>query len=84
MIQPHGNQNFLALYESDFDRRQTLLEESRNLPSLVLNSAAASNAVMLGGGYFSPLDGYMNISDALSVSKYMKTKNGLFWPRSVL
>ena len=84
MIQPHGNQNFLALYESDFDRRQTLLEESRNLPSLVLNSAAASNAVMLGGGYFSPLNGYMNISDALSVSKYMKTKNGLFWPIPIL
>ena len=29
--------------------------------------AAAANAVMLGGGYFNPLTGYMNVADAMSV-----------------
>jgi sulfate adenylyltransferase len=41
---------------------------------------AAANAVMLGGGYFSPLNGFMSLSDALSVSSDLKTTDGLFWP----
>ena len=48
--------------------------------SLLVNSAAAANAVMLGAGYFSPLPGYMNKADALSVARDMHTVGGLFWP----
>ena len=47
---------------------------------MVLNSAAAANAVMLGAGYFSPLEGYMNKLDAMHVSVGMHTKDGFFWP----
>ena len=54
------------------------------MPSLTLNSAAAANAVMLGGGYFTPLDGYMNLTDALSVAEHMQTADGLFWPVPIL
>ena len=39
---------------------------------------------MLGGGYFTPLSGYMNLADALSVSLKMRTVDGLFWPVPVL
>jgi sulfate adenylyltransferase len=35
---------------------------------------------MMGGGYFTPLTGYMNVEDALSVANDMKLKTGLFWP----
>ena len=34
--------------------------------------------VMLGGGYFTPLTGFMNLTDALSVSSKMQTVDGLF------
>ena len=66
------------------DRAQQLLAEAETLPSLLINSAAAANAVMLGAGYFNPLKGYMNLADALSVSTTMHNEDGLFWPVPVL
>ena len=54
------------------------------MPSITVSSAAASNAVMLGGGYFTPLAGFMDKTDALSVGRAMRTAGGLFWPTPVL
>ena len=80
MIKPHGTGELRPLFVRDEGKRQTLLEEAETLPQLLLNSAAAANAVMLGAGYFSPLAGYMNAADALSVAQEMHTVGGLFWP----
>ena len=80
MIKPHGGDILKPLFVEDSEERNGLIEESASLPDLLLNSAAAANAVMLGAGYFSPLDGYMNLADTLSVAENMKTNNGLFWP----
>lgn len=80
MIKPHGSDTLNPLYVADDARRAALLAEAATLPSLLLNSAAAANAVMLGAGYFNPLAGYMNKADALSVAKDLKTRAGLFWP----
>ena len=84
MIRPHGADALKPLLVSDAESRAALLAEAEALPSLVLNSAAAANAVMLGGGYFTPLDGYMNLADAMSVAESMTTTDGLFWPVPVL
>ena len=84
MIKPHGADALNPLLVSDADQLETLKHEAEKLPSLLLNSAAAANAVMLGGGYFTPLTGYMNLNDALSVSQKMQTVDGLFWPVPVL
>jgi len=80
MIKPHGSDQLNALYVADEAQRAALLEEAEGLPSLLLNSAAAANAVMLAAGYFNPLTGYMNLADALSVAENMHTVDGLFWP----
>ena len=80
MIKPHGSDELNALYVADDGQRAALFEEAQGLPSLLLNSAAAANAVMLGAGYFNPLTGYMNLADALSVAENMHTVDGLFWP----
>ena len=80
MIKPHGSQELTALYVADDAQRDALLAEAQDLPSLLLNSAAAANAVMLAAGYFNPLTGYMNLADALSVAENMHTVEGLFWP----
>ena len=80
MIRPHGGGILKPLFIEDSEERNILIEESGSFPDLLLNSAAAANAVMLGAGYFSPLDGYMNLADTLSVAENMKTNNGLFWP----
>jgi sulfate adenylyltransferase len=39
---------------------------------------------MMGGGYFNPLKGYMNVADALSVAENMRTSDGLFFPVPIL
>ncbi|MFU8762975.1 MAG: sulfate adenylyltransferase [Haliea sp.] len=80
MIKPHGSAELHPLYVADETRRAVLLKEAEQLPSLLLNSAAAANAVMLGAGYFNPLDGYMNLADTLSVAAKLQTVDGLFWP----
>ncbi len=80
MIQPHGSAELKPLFVSDSARHAALSKEAETLPSLLLNSAAAANAVMLGAGYFNPLTGYMGLADALSVAEKMQTTSGLFWP----
>ena len=84
MISPHGADALIPLLVSNTEQRDSLLAEAETLPSLLLNSAAAANAVMLGGGYFTPLPGYMNLADALSVAQKMHTVDGLFWPVPIL
>jgi sulfate adenylyltransferase len=83
LIKPHDSES-LDPRLVGADRAQQLLAEAETLPSLLLNSAAAANAVMLGAGYFNPLKGYMNLADALSVSTNLHTEDGLFWPVPVL
>ncbi|MDI3260897.1 MAG: sulfate adenylyltransferase, partial [Sinobacteraceae bacterium] len=80
MIQPHGSVELNPRFVYDTAEHAALSKEAETLPSLLLNSAAAANAVMLGAGYFNPLPGYMNLADALSVAEKLHTTSGLFWP----
>lgn len=84
MIKPHGSDELNPLFVYDSAENEALQKEAASLTSIVVSSAAAANAVMLGAGYFNPLTGYMNKADALSVAKNMKTSSGLFWPTPVL
>ncbi len=83
-ITPHAATELKPLFVSDARERAQLQEEAEALPSIVISSAAAGNAVMLAGGYFTPLDGFMSKADALSVGREMRTASGLFWPTPVL
>ncbi len=84
MISPHGSDKLNPLYVMDAKERAALAKEAEVLPSLVVSSAAAANAVMMGGGYFNPLTGYMNLADAIKVAEEMRTTSGLFWPVPVI
>ena len=84
MIKPHGSETLMPLYVQDDAEREQLEQETKSLPSILISSAAASNAVMLGAGYFTPLSGFMNVADAMSVAKSMKTTSGLFWPTPIV
>ena len=83
LIAPHGADELRPLIVDDV-RRGELKAEVLTLPSLMMSSAAAANAVMMGAGYFTPLSGYMNRADALSVAESMRTTDGLFWPVPVV
>ena len=84
MIKPHGSDTLNPLYVSDKAENDALCKEAEGLPSLLLNSASAANAVMLGAGYFNPLTGFMNLADTMGVAENMKTSSGLFWPTPVV
>ena len=84
MIKPHGSETLNPLYVRDDAKRAELAKEAEGLPSILVCSAAAANAVMMGGGYFNPLTGYMNVADAMSVAENMRTTSGLFWPVPIL
>ncbi len=80
MIKPHGAEYLQPLIVSNAAQNAALLATAERLPSLLVNSAAAANAVMLGAGYFTPLRGYHDRADTLSIAAKMHTTDGLFWP----
>ncbi len=84
MIKPVGSDELKPLFVYDPDKHHELMHEAASLPSVVISSQAAGNAAMLGGGYFSPLPGFMNVADAVSVAETMRTTSGLFFPVPVL
>ncbi len=84
MIKPHGSDTLMPLYVMDDAKRAELEKEAAGLPSVVMCSAGAANAVMLGGGYFTPLKGYMNKADSLKVADEMTTTGGVFFPVPVV
>jgi len=84
LIKPHGSDELNPLFVYDTAKNEALQKEAEGLASIVVSSATAANAVMMGGGYFNPLKGYMNKADALSVATGMKTTSGLFWPVPIL
>ena len=84
MTNPVGSDSLKPLYVYDESTRNALVEEAQQLPSVEVSSAAAANAVMFGGGYFTPLPGYMNLADALSVAENMHMTDGSFFPVPIL
>lgn len=84
MIKPVGSDTLQPLFVYDTDKHHALSHEAESLPSVVISSQAAGNAVMLGAGYFNPLKGYMNVADAMGCAENMKMTDGSFFPVPVL
>jgi sulfate adenylyltransferase len=84
MIKPIGSDELMPRFVYDDAEHDKLSKEAEGLPSVVISSAAAGNAVMMGGGYFTPLTGYMNVADAMGCAENMKTTDGKFFPVPVL
>ena len=84
MIKPHGSPELTPLYVADDSARSRLLGQANGLPSVFLSSGAATSAVMLGSGYFTPLQGFMNLTEAKSVAADMRLPGGLLWPVPVV
>ena len=64
MIKPHGSDKLKPLYVLDDKERAGLLKKAESLPSVVVSSAAAANAVMMrGSGTSPPSTGFMNLAD---------------------
>ena len=84
MNKPHGADALMPLFVVDPVDRDALGAAAQDFQQVLVSSATAANAVMLGGGYFTPLQGYMTKADALSVAESMRTTDGVFFPVPVL
>ena len=84
MIKPIGSDVLLPRYVSDAAEREKLIAEAADMPSVVISSQAAGNAVMMGGGYFTPLKGFMNVADAMGAAEKMTLTDGSFFPVPVM
>ncbi|BCU06859.1 sulfate adenylyltransferase [Allochromatium tepidum] len=84
MIKPVGSDELRPRFVYDPEQHHKLAHEAESLPSVIVSSQAAGNAVMLGAGYFSPLEGFMNLADALSTAQSMTLTDGRFFPVPLL
>ena len=84
MIKPVGSDTLQPLFVYDSDKHDALSHEAESLPSVVISSQAAGNAVMMGAGYFNPLRGYMNVADAMGAAEKMTLTDGSFFPVPVM
>lgn len=84
MIKPIGSDALLPLFVYDPETHHALMREAETLPSITITSPAAGNAVMLGGGYFTPLKGFMNLDDAMGAAEKMTLTDGSFFPVPIL
>lgn len=84
MINPVGSTDLNPLFVYDPDMHHKLSHEAEALPSVVISSQAAGNAVMMGAGYFNPLKGFMNVADAVGAAEKMTLSDGSFFPVPVL
>ena len=80
LIKPYGSNELLT----PFKEIGVNLADVEQMPKFLLNDSAIANVVMLGSGYFNPLRGFMNKTEAISVCDELRTLNGLFWPIPVL
>ena len=84
MIKPVGSDTLQPLFVYDTEKHHQLSHEAESLPSVVISSQAAGNAVMMGAGYFNPLKGFMNVADAMGAAEKMTLTDGSFFPVPVL
>ena len=84
MIKPIGSDKLQPRYVSDAAEREKLIAEAADMPSVIISSQAAGNAVMMGGGYFNPLKGFMNVADAMGAAEKMTLTDGSFFPVPVM
>ena len=84
MIKPHGSNELMPKIVSTEEEKIALLDAAESMKKITVNSAAAANLVMLGAGYFTPLDGFMEKKDVIAVANRMQLDDGLFWPTPVV
>jgi len=84
MIKPVGSDELNPLFVYDTNEHEKLSKEAESLPSVVISSQAAGNAVMMAGGYFNPLKGFMNVADAMGAAEKMTLTDGSFFPVPVM
>jgi sulfate adenylyltransferase len=75
--QPHGGTLINRIVEGQ--ERENLLNKANELPSILVNTWTISDLDLIAVGAFSPLKGFMNEADYLSVVNTMRLADGTIW-----
>ncbi len=78
LIEPHGGilvQNFIE---------PNKIENFENLPEVNVDDRVLSDIVQIAEGVYSPLGGFMNKDELMSVLKYYKLPGGVVWTLPIL
>lgn len=76
-ILPHGGTLVQRIVQGE--ERERLLQDSKDLSSLRINTWTISDLDLIGVGAFSPLQGFLNEEDYLSVLSRMRLADGTVW-----
>ncbi|WP_445670325.1 hypothetical protein [Paenibacillus sp. FSL K6-2393] len=76
-ILPHGGTLVQRIVQGE--EREQLLQDSKHLSSLRINTWTISDLDLIGVGAFSPLEGFLNEEDYLSVVSRMRLADGTAW-----
>jgi len=79
LVSPHGGADLKPLLLSGAPLEQER-QRALSLPRVRVSSRERGDIIMLGIGGFTPLDGFMSLSDWRGVCDDMRTASGLFWP----
>jgi sulfate adenylyltransferase len=80
MINPHGK--VLVNKIADFETAEKI--KTLDLHKIKINNRIASDCEMIAIGAFSPLTGFMNKNDSISVIEKTSLENGLIWSIPIL
>lgn len=77
LIDPHGGR--LIDRQVAGAEREALLKSASSLPRLTLNAREEADLELIANGAFSPLEGFLNEADYVSVRDHRRLANGLVW-----
>ena len=81
MIQPHGGTLINRVIKED---REGVQEKAQGLSQLVIDGEKTKEVQNIAHGIFSPLEGFLNKRDFLSVLGEGRLENGLPWPIPII
>ena len=79
LILPHGGKLVQNYIEEDINEIR-----NKNLPRIYLDEQSALDVEQIATGTYSPITGFMNINEMLTVLEFDKLKNGIIWTLPIL
>lgn len=80
LVRPHGKDGKLKPLLLEGSELADERQRAKTLKRIPMSSRETGDAIMLGIGGFTPLDGFMGEADWKGVCIDMKTADGTFWP----
>jgi sulfate adenylyltransferase len=80
LVKPHGKEQVLKPLLLEGEELAESKKKAETLKKLPMTSRETGDAIMMGIGGFTPLDGFMDYDDWKGSVKDFQMKDGTFWP----